>query len=381
MPANLPPDYHRAEERFRTAKTAQEKIEALEEMLRIMPKHKGTDHLQADIKARIAKLRRQPAKKGARAAHSYVIPREGAGQIALVGPANTGKSSLVRLLTHATPEVADYPFTTREPTPGMMPFEDIAFQLVDLPPLSMEHIEPWVFDLVRHADLLWVVLGGANPHEEFEETRTILAARNIQLRPAERAAAGEGLPAEGGAGPGIPSRSRPESRPDPLFASSTAGTGHAIRISGTRLPALQAGREAQPSAFGPVKTGLLVVTGLDRREVREELDALDELLDRRWPFVAVSCKNGVGLEDLKRRTFEAARIIRVYSKQPGKPPDRSAPFTLGRGSTVGDLAERIHKDLLAHLRFARVWGPSAFDGQTVQRDHVLAEGDVIEIHA
>ncbi len=326
MPANLPPDYHRAEERYRSAKTPEEKIVALEEMLRIMPKHKGTDALQGDVKARIAKLRKQPARKGARASFSHIVPREGAGQVALVGAPNTGKSSLVTRLTRATPEIGDYPFTTREPVPGMMPFEDIAFQLVDLPPLSTEHVEPWIFDLVRRADLLWLVVGARNPLDELEETRRLLAERNIGVRPA-----GDDPTAEEGA----------------------------ARAS---------------------KKAVLVATGADRPGATDDLQVLDELLGGRWHPLAVSCVTGEGLETLRRRTFDAMEILRVYTKQPGKAPARDAPFTLPRGSTVGDLAQRIHKDLLAQLRFARIWGASAFDGQTVQRDHVLAEGDVVEIH-
>ena len=326
MPANLPPDYHRAEERYRVAKTAEEKIEALEEMLRIMPKHKGTDGLQADVKARIAKLRKQPARKGARASFSHVIPREGAGQVVLVGPPNTGKSSVVTRLTHATPEVAEYPFTTRDATPGMMPFEDIAFQLIDLPPLSTEHVEPWVFDLVRRADLLWIVAHVENALDEMEEAKRILEARNIGFYP----------------------------------AGSTP---------------------LREDALGRVyRKGLLVVTGLDRPGAAEDLEVLHELLENRWTVAAVSCRSGQGLEDLRRKTFEAMEILRVYTKQPGKPPDRDAPFTLNRGAAVSDLAAKIHKDLLSNLKFARVWGKSAFDGQTVQRDHVLEEGDVVEIH-
>ena len=158
MPANLPPPYIKAEARFRAAETAEAKIDALEEMLRLIPKHKGTDKLQADLKARLAKLRRQPKKKGAARSASHMIPHEGAGQIVLVGPPNSGKSSLVDALTHATPQVAEYPFTTREPQPGMMQYEDIAMQLIDMPPLSREHVDPWVYDLVRRADLLWLVV-------------------------------------------------------------------------------------------------------------------------------------------------------------------------------------------------------------------------------
>ena len=327
MPANLTPEYHRAEERFREAKTPDERLEALEEMLRVIPKHKGTDHLQADLKARISKLRKDAGKKGARGGYSYIIPREGAGQVAVSGPPNGGKSSLVRALTHATPAVGEYPFTTREATPGMMPFEDIAFQLIDLPPLSEQHVDPWVIDLVRHADLVWIVIDGENALDGFEESQTVLQTKNVGLYPA-----GESEP-----------------------------------------PRLEDG----PRVFRPA---LIVLTGLDRPAVADGVDVVDELLERRWPLVAVSSVTGAGLDALKRRTFSALDIVRVYSKEPGKPADRGAPFTLRRGATVADLAERIHKDVLATMKFARVWGSSAFGGQAVQRDHVLADGDVAEIH-
>jgi ribosome-interacting GTPase 1 len=327
MPANLTPEYHRAEEHFRHAKSVEDRIAALEEMLRVIPKHKGTDHMQADLKARIAKARKESGKKGGKAGFSYIVPREGAGQIALVGPPNSGKSLLVATLTHAKPAVADYPFTTTEPTPGMMAFEDLQFQLLDLPPVSSAHVDPFVFDLVRHADMVWVVVDAREALEGFEETRRLLDARRIELVP--------GLGA-----PSVPS-----------------------------------------DGWRTVRKALVVLTHADIEAAADAVTVVDELLERRWPLVPVSASTGAGLESLRRRTFEAFGIIRVYTKQPGKPADRSAPFALPRGATVGDLAARIHKDLLADLRFARVWGPSAFDGQTVQRDHTLAEGDVVEIHA
>jgi hypothetical protein len=326
MPANLTPEYHRAEQRFRAAKTPGEKLEALEEMLRVVPKHKGTDHLQADLKSRIAKLRRESGKKAARGGFSYIIPREGAGQVAVAGPPNSGKSSLVRALTHATPAIGEYPFTTREATPGMMPFEDVAFQLIDLPPLSEQHVDPWMIDLVRHADLVWLVVDGASALDGFDEARRVLEARHVGLYPA-----------------GSP--------------SPRAGDGPRVL-----MPAL------------------VILTGLDKSGVPESVDVVDELLERRWSIVAVSTTTTEGLQALKRKTFTALDIVRVYSKEPGKPPDRRAPFTLRRGSTVADLAARIHKDVLVTMKFARVWGASTFNGQAVQRDHVLAEGDIVEIH-
>lgn len=325
MPANLTPEYRRAEQELREARTIDERIAALEEMLRVIPKHKGTDHMQADLRSRIAKLRKEGAKPGSRGGFSHVVPHEGAGQVALVGPPNSGKSSLVGALTHATPTVGDYAFTTREPTPGMMTFEDVAFQLVDLPPVSSVHVEPWVFDLVRHADACWVVVDARDAIEGFDEVQRLVTPKRIAL-----------VPRRGEAG-------HPEAR--------------------------------------TVRPALLVLTHADLVEqIDAQVDALRDLLDAPWILAPVSVATGLGLDSLRRRTFELFDVIRVRTKQPGHAADQ-VPFALPRGATVGDLAARIHKDLQAELRFARVWGTSAFDGQAVQRDHVLAEGDVVEIHS
>ena len=325
MPANLTPEYRAAEARYRQAVTREEKIVALEEMVRVLPKHKGTDKLRADLRSRLSKLRREP-KKGPMGGHSHRIPREGAGQVVLAGVPNSGKSSLVASLTHATPEVAPYPLTTREATPGMMAFEDVAFQLVDLPPLCEEHVEPWVYDLVRAGDLVWLVVSIERPLAGFELVMNLLGARAIGLHP----------------------------------------TGTGARVN--------------PRPGWLDKAALLVVTGMDREGSEGDLEALHELLGTPWPTVPVSCTSGVGLDELGPRTFAALDIIRIYSKEPGKQPDLTRPFTLSRGSTVEDLARTIHKDIAEGLKFARVWGPGVFDGQSVKRAHVLQDGYVVEIH-
>jgi len=324
MPANLPPPYLKADERYRAARTPEEKIAALEEMIRLIPKHKGTDRLQGDLKARLAKLKRVPQQKGGtRSAH--LVVHEGAGQVALVGPPNAGKSTLVDALTHAEPVVADYPFSTREPQPGMMTFEDVSIQLVDLPPVSPEHVEPWVFDLIRRADLLWIVLEARTALEEWETARDLLGNKRIRLHP-------------------------PGSAP---------------------------GEETGP---GLSKPALLLVTGLDRPGGDENLEAFRGLMDEAWPILGVAAPQARGLDPLRERTFRALGIIRVYTKEPGKEPDLAKPFTLPHGATVEDLALRIHKEVLAQLRFAKLWGPGVFDGQRVQVDHVLVEGNVVELH-
>jgi ribosome-interacting GTPase 1 len=326
MPANLPPQYHEAEKRLKTASSPAEKTAILEEMLRIMPKHKGTDHLQADLKSRIAKLKREQTKAGGpkKASGPHVV-KEGAGQVALVGAPNAGKSSLLAALTKAKPLIADYPHTTREPLPGMMAFEDIQIQLLDLPPLAEEYNEPWVWELIKRADLIWLVLGGLSPLGDLERVEAILAGRGIGLLPA------------GAKGPAEPDQDR------------------------LSLPAL------------------VPVTKADKAETLENLEVMEELMEGRWPLIPVSSQSGSGLDRLGRLTFQGLAILRAYTKQPGKPPDRDNPFTLPQGATVGMLAAKIHKDVAARMKQARLWGRGEENSRTVHRDHPLNDGDTVEI--
>jgi ribosome-interacting GTPase 1 len=187
-------------------------------------------------------------------------------------------------------------------------------------------VEHWVFDLIRGADLVWVVVDCTDSLDGLDTTERLLSSRKIMLRPVGSAATKE-HPA-----------------------------GHVE------------------------KPALLVVTGRDRPECSGNLRILQELLDRPWPVLPVSALDNSGLEELAESTFAALEVIRVYTKQPGKPPDRDQPFTIPAGSTVACLARVIHKDLVRELKFARVWGEQVFDGQTVQQGHVLADRDVVEIH-
>ncbi len=327
MPANLSPEYLAAEQRFKAAKTTQEKLEALDEMLSTIPKHKGTEKMQADIKRRISKLRGESQKKSgvARTLPIYHVEREGAGQVALVGAPNVGKSLLVRRLTHAHPEVAEYPFTTRLPTPGMMPFENVQFQLVDLPPVSAEFMETWVPTLVRQADaaVLVVDLAADDLLEEVETTRQLLEKNRVLLGASANSA---------GATPGV-----------------------------------------------AVKRTLLVGNKLDRPGAEENFAALRDLLDD-FPMIGVSAETGAGLDQLRRAVFDLLEVIRVFTKAPGKKPDLSAPYVLRRGATVLEAAQHVHKDFASQLKFARVWGHGKFEGQMVERHYVLADGDIVELH-
>ncbi|MEK7445285.1 MAG: GTPase [candidate division NC10 bacterium] len=340
MPANLTPEYRAAEAAFRKARDPRERLEWLRGMLRVIPKHKGTDHLQGDIKRRIKELSEEierPRKGGAHGGPALVVRPEGAAQIALLGPPNAGKSSLHARLTGSGAHAAPYPFTTQHPEPGMMSHEDISFQLVDLPALSPEHPVPWLANTLQTADagLLVVDLSDPDCVEQVEAAHAALGERGVTLTGRWELAAGS--PREAG-----------EGNDDPFAL---------------RLPAL------------------LVANKADRLANAEaELRAFLDLAGLGYPALAVSASTGWGLGGIGPWLFGHLDIVRVYTKAPGRPPERARPFVLRRRQTVADVARLVHKDLARSLRYARVWGRSGFDGQQVGRDHPVADGDVVELH-
>jgi ribosome-interacting GTPase 1 len=345
MPTNLPPECAELEARYRAATTTEDKIEALEELLAAIPKHKGTDHLRADLRSRLARLKdtSRTRRGAAHAVSPYRVEREGAGQVAVVGWPNTGKSALVAALTNAAPEVADYPFTTQAPMPGMMTAEQVQIQLVDTPPLHPDHPEPQLRGLIRRADLVLVVVDlQADPIGQLQDAITMLATQHIL----------------------------------PLGVLDGEEPGAAAKPAAW-LPQSEERRE--PGARAWYKPVLVAVNKNDDEASDGDFQALCELFEGECPFLAVSARTGRGLDRLRRAIFDALDLIRVYSKPPGSEPDLTAPFPLRRGSTIDDLASSIHRELQQRLKSARVWGQEVFDGQTVGRDYVLHDGDIVEL--
>lgn len=352
MPANLTPQYKEAEDRYRAATSVDEKIRCLEEMIRIIPKHKGTEKMQADLKKRLAKLQKGGeggARSAPRRAPGEYVEREGPKQVLLVGGPNAGKSSLLAALSKARPEVAPYPYTTTVMQPGMMPVRDVQLQVVDAPAVSREFARPFVNNQIRVADLLlWVVsLGDDDLLTWVEETREVLAGWHHELVPAVR-----------------PVPPDPDAATDGSDVDDPAVASDRVRDGG--------GAEPRPT--------ILVLTHADDEAaaVREEL--LSEVIEGDWPTVRVSTTTGDGLDELRELVFDRLGLVRVYTKQPGKKAERDDPFLLEVGATVLDLAEAVHREIAEKLTFARIWGEGAFDGQHVQRDHVLADGDLVELH-
>ncbi|HEY78238.1 MAG TPA: TGS domain-containing protein [Dehalococcoidia bacterium] len=314
MPANLPPQYFEAEKRYRSAKDNDDKIAALEEMLAIMPKHKGTDHLKADLRRKIAKLTQDSERKSATQRASMVIEKEGAAQVIVIGLPNAGKSQLIASMTGASPVVAEYPFTTHSASPGMMDFENIKIQLVDTPPLTPQFIEPWLPNTIRRADGLLIVVDLTDaPLNQMEAIVTQLASKRIEL--------------------------------------------------------------------GQDKTKTLTAANkVDMPGTGESYQALQARYEGQVPLVGISAREGTGLEELRRRIYEMLDIIRVYTKTPGNKPDLTDPIILERGSTLADAAAEVHKDFSHRLKYARIWGSGKHDGIMAKRDHLLQDGDIIELH-
>ena len=325
MPANLTPEYDRADERYRQATTDDQKLDALRGMLSAIPKHKGTEKMQADLKRRISVLQKVQGKKGVRKGPDpFHIPKSGAGQVVLVGPPNVGKSMIVATTTNAHVKVADYPYTTALPLPGMWRHEDVQIQLVDTPPMTADHIPPGLIGTIRPADVIAVVVDAADaPLEQADAMLELLEGRGMTLQ------------------------------------SVTRNELH--------------------DAEGNVYSGLLMANKVDLAAA-DDIETLRQLYADRLEVWPVSAASGEGLDGLLNRLWQLLSVIRVYTKQPGKPPDHDKPFTLPVGSSIEDLAAQIHRELPQKMRNARIWGDGRFDGQHVHRTEALHDKDVVEIH-
>jgi len=332
MPANLPPQYLKVEAEYKATKTAADRLEKLRELYRLLPKHKGTEKLQSDLKRKISELRDEvehgrAGGSGKTGGVSRRVPREGAGQIALLGAPNSGKSSLLAALTNARPEIAAYPYTTRHPQPGIMMYQDVPVQLVDLPPLSPQFFEPWVPGLARSSDaaLLVADLADDDVADALDAVLSLLAEKHVHLV-----------------------RNLPTTDHDE--------------------------RECH------LKT-LLLAAKSDAPGADDRLAVIQEWFADRFPIVAVSAHTGQGLESARQASYDLLGVIRVYTKIPGRPIDRTRPFTLPTGSDVLDLARLVHQDFEQSLKFARIFQTTSPEPRTVKRDHELADGDVVELHA
>lgn len=358
MPTNVSAEYKKAKAAFQEAREPAERLACLKEMLRTLPKHKGTEHVQADIKTRIKELTDElagPKKGGAKKGPVYAVRPEGAAQVVLIGPPNSGKSSLHVRLTGSQAEVGPYPHTTQVPLPGMLPNEDVYLQLIDLPPVSATYMEPWMPNALQpaRAALLVIDLAVAGCLENVASAIDRLKQKRVHLT--ER------------------------------WKGTLDG---AMLIPGTWFEAEHRQGEDAPDdleededdLFRIDLPTLLIVNKCDAGMDPEEVLVFEELLGVRFPAVAVSAETGEGLDRIGPLLLHGLGIIRIYTKIPGKPPDMKRPYTLFAGDTVLDAARLVHREMAETLKYARIWGSAKFDGQQVGRDYVLGDRDIVELH-
>ena len=324
MPANLTPQYYEAEKAFKNARTKEEKIAALEEMLAVIPKHKGTDKLQAELRKKLSQIKKADDNKGGNVQDDpYLIDKQGAGQVVLLGFPNTGKSSILKNLTNAKVKVANYPFTTTLPEPAMLAYEDIKIQLVDTPPITEDGIPGPFMTTILNADMLILLVDLSSDKciDQLQNLFTLLKNRRI-IR---------------------------EKVPEGVRAF-TSDKYH------------------------------IIASKADSEGSKERLEIMKELLPEFKQIMPISVKNKENIPEFKKMLFNKLEIIRIYTKAPGKKADLEKPFTLKKGATILDFAEEIHRDIAKNLKKARVWGSARFDGQAVSQDYVLKDGDIVELH-
>lgn len=325
MPANLTPDYFKAEEWYRSAATNEEKILALEKMLAVMPKHKGTDGLKADLRRKLSHLKELGTKKSAsKHVDIFHVVRGGSGQIVLLGMPNSGKSSILSALTNAKVNVADFPYATAAPVPGMMNYEDVQIQLVDMPPITADYVAPGQVGTYRNCDLIAIVIDlSADIEEQLLVLMDFLETKSLLIN-------------------------------EQTSATDTIG-----------------------NALG--KKAFILCT---KSDIASEgaFEKVQQNAAGRFECIKISMNDEQMIKALPKIFFEQLGLIRVYAKPPHKKPDMDEPFTLPIGSNVHDLAEVIHRELADKLKTAKVWGTGVYDGQNVHKTHILHDKDIVELH-
>ena len=318
--------YRKAEQAYRQAATPEDELRCLQVMLVEIPKHKGTDKMQADLKRKISRLKADVAQKKSSGKSTVRIPRQGAGRGIILGPPNSGKSQLLASLTRATPQIADYPYTTQQPLPGMMPWEDISIQLIDTPPITADLFDATTQSLIRGADVV-VLLMDLGSDDGGQQLMELLDR----------------------------------------FRDAKTRLGRETCIDKTDI-----GVTYTKTIFCPNK--------IDLPEAADRLEFFDEFIDADFHRLNISAVEKTNLDQLAQSIYETLDIVRVYTKMPHREAELENPFTLKAGQTVLDLAELVHKDFAQNLKCGRVWGTEVHDGTIVKGDYVLHDRDIVELH-
>ena len=384
MPANLTAEAKSKWNKVVLAKNPEEKLQALQEFLSSIPKHKGNERLRAQVKRKIALLKveleeRKQIRKSVKP--YYFIDKEGvAAQIVILGLTNVGKSSLLSSLTNAAPEVNSRPYTTIEPIPGVMHVKDMRFQLIEAPALTPNSSNSMQLNLARKADgLILMVDALSNPCDqlkillkELEKARLSIEKSKSKIEVDKNVRGGLQIAVFGKLnGCTIEDVKK-------LVLSYGVRKG-VIKIYGeTSLEEIE---EHLLELSNEYKPAIIVVNKVENEDLKNGLVELKSLINNA-PIITVSCLLKKGLEEIGEALIKKLEIIRVYTKEPNEKEASKEPVILKEGATIGDLAKEIHSELYKNFKYAKVWGPSSkFPGEKVGLNHLLKDGDIVEIHA
>jgi len=391
MPTNLPSEAKRKWNEVSMARNPAEKLRLMREFLSLVPKHKGTTKLCAQVKRQMAILRREieekKRRKTGRGGPKFFVEKEGAAQIVVLGPTKVGRSSLLASLTNAKVEVSSYPFTTREPVPGMMPYQDIQFQIVEAPALieGSADGEGWglqTLALARNADGLILMVDLSNePRKQLEPLLNELdKARIVTQKPKaqisiERKHMGFGLRII----------SIGKLVDCTIRDVENLLKGYHINDAVVKIQGKASLDDIEDAIFESTacRPAMIIANKADlATDVEKQIAKLQNFVKGRLKVIPISCKTGLNLDKIGEEIFKMLDIIRVYTKEPGEKNPSPKPFVLKKDSTVLDLAKQIHSDFVERFMFARVWSKRlTFSPRKVGLNFKLDDGDIIEIHA
>jgi ribosome-interacting GTPase 1 len=390
MPTNLPPNAKKKWNEVSNAQTPQEKLEKLQEFLSLVPRHKGTARLSVQVKRQIKTLQKEieekKRRKAGRSGPRFFLEKEGAAQIVILGPTKVGRSSLLTSITNAKTEVSNYPYTTREPVPGMFQYEDLQFQIVEAPALieGAAEGESWGLQslgMARNADgIILMVDLSQNPDKqlmlitgEMEKARIMIQKPRARVE-IERKHVGAGLRIIV-VGRLINCNLRDV---EALLKGYRILDG-VVKIYGEATLDDVEDAIFESTIYHPA---IIVANKTDTPEAQKNLKELERFVGNQIPIVPISCKTGSGLDKLGAEIFRALEIIRVYSKEPSDKKPSPKPFFLKKGATVSDLAKLVHSDFIKRFSHARVWSKRlTFSPQKVGSTFILEDKDVVELHA
>jgi ribosome-interacting GTPase 1 len=390
MPTNLPVVAKKKWNESILAKTPQEKLVKLQEFLSLIPKHKGTEKLCAQVKTKIATLRKEidekKRRRAGRGGSKFFLEKEGAAQIILLGPTKVGRSSLLTSITNAKAEISDYPFSTREPMPGMFQFEDLQFQVVEAPALAKgaaegEALGLQTLGLARNADglVLMVDLSDDPPEQLRMMLNELEKARVLTQKPRARVDI-ERKHVDAGLRIIVVGK---------LLNCNLRDVeellkGYRIFDATVKIYGKATLDDVEDAIFESTiyRPAIVVANKADTAQAAENLQELKRYVGNQLTVIPISCRTRKGLEKLGSEIFKALNIIRVYTKEPNAPEPSSNPFILKKGSSIGDLARQIHSDFIERFGYARVWARRLpFSPQKVGSSFALQDGDTVELHA